>query len=39
MLTLSIPEHIVALRAKILNFIEQEVYPVEKELTEFEMPK
>ena len=34
MLNLSIPEHIVPLRTKVLNFIEQEVYPVEKALTE-----
>ncbi|MDG2277873.1 MAG: acyl-CoA dehydrogenase family protein [Pseudomonadales bacterium] len=34
MLNLSIPEHIVPLRSKVLNFVEQEVYPVEKELTE-----
>ena len=34
MLNLSIPEHIQPLRGRVLNFIEQEVYPVEKELTE-----
>ncbi len=34
MLNLSIPEHILPLRNKVLNFIEQEVYPVEQELTE-----
>ena len=34
MLNLSIPEHILPLRNKVLNFIEQEVYPVEHELTE-----
>lgn len=34
MLNLSIPEHIVPLRGKVLNFIEREVYPVEKQLTE-----
>ena len=34
MLNLSIPEHIVPLRAKVLDFIEREVYPVERELTE-----
>ncbi len=34
MLNLSIPDHIVPLRMKVLDFIEQEVYPVEKELTE-----
>lgn len=33
MLNLSIPEHILPLRSKVLNFIEQEVYPVEAELT------
>lgn len=33
MLNLSIPEHIVPLRTSVLNFIEQEVYPVETELT------
>jgi alkylation response protein AidB-like acyl-CoA dehydrogenase len=32
MLNLSIPEHIEPLRTKVLNFIEQEVYPVETEL-------
>jgi alkylation response protein AidB-like acyl-CoA dehydrogenase len=31
-LNLSIPEHIAPLRAKILSFIEQEVYPVETDL-------
>lgn len=34
MLNLSIPEHIQPLRDKVLTFIEQEVYPLEKELTE-----
>ena len=34
MLNLSIPEHIAPLRGKVLNFIEREVYPVEKQLTE-----
>lgn len=34
MLSLSIPEHIEPLRQKVLDFIEQEVYPVEKELLE-----
>ena len=34
MLNLSIPEHVAPLRAKVLSFIEQEVYPLEKELTE-----
>ena len=34
MLNLSIPEHIQPLRNKVLQFIEQEVYPVEKELLE-----
>ena len=33
-LNLSIPEHIQPLRNKVLQFIEQEVYPVEKELLE-----
>ena len=33
MLNLSIPEHIQPLRQKVLNFVEQEVYPVEAELT------
>lgn len=32
MLSLSIPEHVEPIRARVLNFIEQEVYPVEKEL-------
>ena len=32
MLNLSIPEHIRPLRTKVLNFIEQEIYPVEAEL-------
>ncbi len=32
MLNLSIPEHIEPLRNKVLNFVEQEVYPVEREL-------
>ena len=32
MLSLSIPEHIEPLRQKVLEFIEQEVYPVEKRL-------
>jgi len=32
MLNLAIPEHIEPLRAKVLNFIEQEVYPLETEL-------
>lgn len=31
-LNLSIPEHIVPLRTKVLEFIEQEIYPVEQEL-------
>lgn len=34
MLNLSIPEHIAPLRGKVLNFIEREVYPLEKQLTE-----
>ena len=34
MLSLSIPEHIEPLRQKVLEFIEQEVYPVEKNLLE-----
>ena len=34
MLSLSIPEHIEPLRLKVLEFIEQEVYPVEKDLLE-----
>ena len=34
MLNLSIPEHIEPLRAKILEFVEQEVYPVEREMQE-----
>ena len=34
MLSLSIPEHIEPLRQKVLEFIEQEVYPVEKDLLE-----
>ena len=32
MLNLSIPEHIEPMRNRVLNFIEQEVYPVENEL-------
>jgi alkylation response protein AidB-like acyl-CoA dehydrogenase len=32
MLNLSIPEHVEPLRAKVLNFIEREVYPLENEL-------
>lgn len=32
MLNLSIPEHLLPIRQKVLNFIEQEVYPLEKEL-------
>jgi acyl-CoA dehydrogenase len=32
MLNLSIPEHLLPIRKKVLNFIEQEVYPLEKEL-------
>ena len=32
MLNLSIPEHVEPLRDKVLQFIEQEVYPVETEL-------
>ena len=34
MLNLSIPEHIQPLRARVLSFIEQEVYPLESELLE-----
>ncbi len=34
MLNLSIPEHIEPLRNKVLKFIEERVYPVEKELFE-----
>ncbi len=34
MLSLSIPEHIEPLRQRVLDFIEQEVYPVEKDLLE-----
>ena len=34
MLNLSIPEHIQPLRARVLGFIEQEVYPLENELLE-----
>ncbi len=34
MLSLSIPDHVAPIRQKVLNFIEQEVYPVEKELVE-----
>ncbi len=33
-LNLSIPEHISPLRTRVLDFIEQEIYPVEKELLE-----
>ena len=32
MLSLSIPEHVEPIRQKVLQFIEQEVYPVESEL-------
>ena len=32
MLSLSIPEHVEPIRQKVLEFIEQEVYPAEKEL-------
>jgi alkylation response protein AidB-like acyl-CoA dehydrogenase len=32
MLNLSIPEHVAPLRAKVLEFIEQEIYPVEDQL-------
>ena len=34
MLNLSIPEHIQPLRARVLGFIEQEVYPLENDLLE-----
>ena len=34
MLNLSIPESVKGLRDRVLRFIEQDVYPVEKELTE-----
>ena len=34
MLNLSIPETVKGLRDRVLRFIEQDVYPVEKELTE-----
>ena len=34
LLNLSIPESVAPLRAKVLEFIEQEIYPVEKELLE-----
>ncbi len=34
MLNLSIPEHVRPIRDKVLQFIEQEVYPVEQELTQ-----
>ena len=34
MLNLSIPEHVAPLRAKVLEFVEQECYPVEKEMTQ-----
>src|SRR6478609_2753435 len=34
MLNLSIPEHIEPLRNKVLQFIEERIYPVEKELFE-----
>ncbi len=34
MLNISIPEHIAPLRAKVLEFVEQEVYPVENDLLE-----
>ncbi len=34
MLSLSIPEEVEPIRQKVLHFIEQEIYPVEKELLE-----
>lgn len=34
MLNLSIPEHVIPIRQKVLSFIEEEVYPIEKELLE-----
>ena len=34
MLNLSIPDHVVPLRAKVLNFIEREIYPLEKKFYE-----
>ena len=34
MLNLSIPESVKGLRDRVLRFIEQDVYPVEKELTQ-----
>ncbi len=34
MLSLSIPEHVAPLRQKVLDFVEQEVYPVETDLLE-----
>lgn len=34
MLSLSIPEHVEPIRQRVLDFIEQEVYPVESELLE-----
>ncbi|HEX7034878.1 MAG TPA: acyl-CoA dehydrogenase family protein [Pseudomonadales bacterium] len=33
-LNLSIPQHIAPLRQKVLDFIEQRIYPIEKELAE-----
>ena len=32
MLNLSIPDHVRPIRDKVLNFIEQEIYPVEAEI-------
>ncbi|GIS70386.1 MAG: hypothetical protein CM1200mP9_12070 [Gammaproteobacteria bacterium] len=29
MLNLSIPDHVIPIRAKVLDFIEREIYPVE----------
>ena len=34
MLNLSIPDHVIPIRAKVLDFIEREIYPVENTLYE-----
>ena len=34
MLSLAIPEHVEGIRNKVLNFIEQEIYPIENEMLE-----
>jgi len=34
MLNLSIPDHVIPLRARVLDFIEREIYPLESTLYE-----